>query len=173
MRPLTWGPVVKQRVRGFLEALLSRVDEFDFQWQDEYSTRPKLVVRTKLRFLEKLTYLKSGKMTQFKSGEIREVIKRLEELEILEDRRFNKQGAEEWYFALKLWSKEPAKNLSQFDREWENKRPEKSITQVPTLEEATNKSALQNHSSPHITVSLGYGNYSRKIPPRLPLGLPN
>lgn len=121
MRKPTWGPIVKARVRCFLEALLScadrlyEVDDFQFRWED--SARPKLVVKTKRRHLERLTNLKQNN--------IYEVIESLKILEILDDNRTQTQGKEDWHFTLKLWEKDTAKNLSRFDREWENKRPKK------------------------------------------------
>lgn len=122
MRKPTWGPVVKERVRRFLEALLSHaaelydVDDFQFRWDE--CARPKLVVGTKRRCLERLTNLKPN--------QIYEAIESLKILDILEDNRIQTQGKEDWQFTLRLWGNDTAKNLSQFDREWENKRPEKS-----------------------------------------------
>ena len=124
MRKPTWGPVVKERVRRFLEALLSRADElyevdgFQLRWED--SARPKLVVETKRRYLERLTNLKRE--------QVYEVIESLKILEILDDNRTQTQGKEDWHFTLKLWHRPQDKeaNLKQFDVEWERHRPEKS-----------------------------------------------
>lgn len=130
MRKPTWGPVVKQRVRKFLEVLLSRTDELydsSFHWQDEDKARPKLIIKSKRRLLEKLT--------QLKQHEFYQAIESLKVLDILEDIRIKKQGTDDWYFTLKVWSKDTVKNLSQFDREWENKKLEKPRVIVPTFQD--------------------------------------
>lgn len=138
MRQPTWGPIVKGRVRRFLEAFLSSADELlfdrDFHWQEEDAARPKLVITTKRRFLERQTHLKQR--------EIYEAIESLKALEILEDRRNTTRGSEEWYFALRLWSKDKAKNLSQFDKEWESYRFARLKTQVVALTESEGRAAV-------------------------------
>jgi hypothetical protein len=162
MRKPTWGPIVKHRVRSFLEALLSCANEFyeshDFQFRWEESTSPKLVVATKRRCLERVTNLDRN--------QIYEAIESLKILEILDDNRTQTQGKEDWHFTLKLWSRDAIRNLNQFDREWENKRPEKSkITQrVEVGDRPVDLGCLIP-----ITISLGYGNYLQKMPPRYPL----
>ncbi|MBP5977015.1 hypothetical protein HW132_30915, partial [Brasilonema sp. CT11] len=47
-------------------------------------------------------------------------------LGILEDHRFKKRGTENWDFTLKPWFNDTAKNLEQFEIEWDNRRSPKS-----------------------------------------------
>jgi len=139
----TYGPQLKARTLRLLEALLCFVnyelDECDrldikFRWQGEDSATPKLLIKTKLRVLEELTK-KDNHQGSLTKTQIREALSRMEDfLGILEDNRPQNRGSEEWNFTLSLWSKETAKNLVQFEQNWENKRPEKSKRQ----EEATN-----------------------------------
>ncbi|MGH1395947.1 MAG: hypothetical protein ACRAVC_18255, partial [Trichormus sp.] len=100
MRPPTKGPVNRERVWCFVEALLTRAEarsEFKIHWEKENTDRPEFVVDTKLRFLTNLAELKNTEMTA--------VIKLLEELGIWDDRRLNQnRGSERGKFALKLWS---------------------------------------------------------------------
>ena len=129
----TFGPTVKERVKRLLEALLAFVngefeDSFDInsKWEAEDSTSPKLIVKTTLVTLELLIakdkYL--GKLTK---TQIREALMLLKDfLKILEDNRTQTKGVDTWHFTLTLWSKDKEKNLKQFDKAWEDSRPEKS-----------------------------------------------
>ncbi|MHC0067971.1 AAA-like domain-containing protein [Nostoc sp. UIC 10890] len=138
MRKPTWGPIVKERVRHFLERLLSVADQvydcndFQFRWDD--SARANLIVETKRRYLERLTKLKQN--------QIYEVIESLKILEVLEDNRTQTQGKDDWHFTLRLWDRDIATNLNQFDQKWENTRPEKSKIQGAALKKAT---AIEQH----------------------------
>ncbi len=96
------------------------------QIQANWQTPNKLVVRTKVRFLEELTakYQQDGKLN---TDQIKEALTRLKDwLEILEDNRTKTQGSEDWHFTLKLWSKDKQENLKQFEFEWESRRAKKS-----------------------------------------------
>lgn len=116
MRKPTWGPIVQERVRNFIEVLQEPLDElYDHKkWEEENSSRPKLVIKSKRRVLERLARLKQH--------EFYEAMQTLQALQILEDRRFNKQGSDDWYFVLKLWSKDSTMNSTQFDLEWQNRK---------------------------------------------------
>jgi tetratricopeptide (TPR) repeat protein len=127
----SYGDEVKARVKRFFEALLAYLNhEYEdgetfgikFDWQGE----TEVVVNGKRRKLEELTLHDryEGKLT---AAQVREAIKYLEEfLEILKDNRATTQGSEEWHFTLKLWHRDKAENLRQFDFEWESRRPAKS-----------------------------------------------
>ncbi|MEH2070562.1 MAG: NB-ARC domain-containing protein [Nostoc sp.] len=130
----TYGPEPKKRVKRLLEALLCFADEefedggfkIQYDWKDEDSNNPKLTFQTTLVALELLTLKDKypGKLTK---GQIREALNLLKDfLKILEDNRLHTQGSEEWYFTLKLWSKDREKNLKGFDEVWESNRPKKS-----------------------------------------------
>lgn len=126
-----YGPEAKKQTKRLLEALLAyanhELDECErLQIQFNWKTENQLVVRTKVRFLEELTAKSNGKLTK---EQIKEALKRLEDfLEILEDNRPIKQGAEDWHFTLQLWHKRQDTEaiLKRFDVEWERRRPEKS-----------------------------------------------
>jgi len=129
----TSGPTVKERVKRLLEALLAFVngefeDSFDIKskWEAEDSNNPKLIVETTLVTLEWLIAKDKypGKLTK---PQIREALNRLKDfLKILEDNRTQTKGVDTWHFTLTLWSKDQEKNLKQFDKAWEDSRPEKS-----------------------------------------------
>lgn len=94
------------------------------RWLNEY----RLVVRTKIRFLQALTTLISGDIP-LNAEQIKESLKRFADfLEILEDNRPSRSGSETWHFTLNLWHKRQdiAANLQQFNHEWECRRSEKS-----------------------------------------------
>lgn len=128
----TYGPTVKERVKRLLQALLAFVNwEFEesfnieFKWEVEDSTNPKLIVKTTLITLEWLIAKDKypGKLTK---TQIREALKLLKDLKILQDNRTQTKGVDTWHFTLTLWSKDREKNLKQFDKAWEDSRPEKS-----------------------------------------------
>ena len=135
----TYGSQVKARVLRLFEALISFVNyeldncdnlDLQFNWQNEDSAKPKLVVKTKLRVLEVLTQ-KDKYEGQLTKPQIREALLRMGDfLEILEDNRLHGRGSEDWHFTLTLWSKNnKAENLKLLDQEWEHRRPNKSRLQ--------------------------------------------
>jgi HEAT repeat protein len=138
----TQGPVLKERVWRFIEALLTRAEDspnFDVGWETDKNTgRPNFVVKTKRRFLESLAQLKKQELT--------DVIKSLENLRIWDDRRLRRgKGSEIGSFALKLWSTDAQRNWEQFDRIWEDSRPDKSKDLEETFKNSSDSGeALQD-----------------------------
>lgn len=138
----TYGDQVKARALRLFEALLLFVNHeledgdglnIIFYWREQDSSKPKLIVETKLRVLAELT-----RRDKYQGGltkpHIREALHRMEDfLEILEDNRVQKKGKEEWRFTLTLWSKDKAGNLKWFDQEWERLRPPKSEQQAGAI----------------------------------------
>lgn len=120
-RSSTWGDIVKERVRRFFKELLllgsheNQNKDIHIQWEDENNLKPKLIVKSKRRYLQPIANLTNDSFY--------ETIRQLKELGILEDWRQNKKGSEDWYFALKLGSKDTETNLREFDQAWENRRP--------------------------------------------------
>ena len=133
----SYGPEAKKRSRQLLAALLDYANhELDCdetaleglrsQIQVHWQTEQRLVVRTKVRFLEALTKLAQSPL----SGEhIKEALRRFEDfIGILDDNRPNKGGSEVWHFTLNLWHNRRDRdgNLHRFEQEWEHRRPQKS-----------------------------------------------
>ncbi len=124
MPKISWSIDVQQRVRRLLEELLSYVLDYrndlqlKYRWEDEDTNRPKLIVETQRRFLEALAQFE-------KQHDFYEAINRLKDLNIYEDRRFHTRGKDYWHFALTLWGKDKQKNLKEFDRKWECRKPDK------------------------------------------------
>ncbi|MEH2251004.1 NB-ARC domain-containing protein, partial [Nostoc sp.] len=136
----TYGSEPKKRTYRLLEALLCFADgefedggfKIEYHWKEEDSANPKLIVQTTLIALESLTQKDKypGKLTKV---QIREALNLLKDfLKILEDNRLQTQGADNWHFTLKLWSKDREKNLKRFDEGWENNRPKKSKAENPS-----------------------------------------
>ena len=102
-----YGPTAQERTKRFLEALLAYANEElegseRLQIEANWQTENKLVVRTKVRFLEELT-AKYQQNSKLDTEQIKEALKRLKDwLEILEDNRTKTQGSEDWHFRLKL-----------------------------------------------------------------------
>ncbi|MFB2982961.1 hypothetical protein [Microseira sp. BLCC-F43] len=104
MPRFSYGQAVKGRVKRLLAALLSFVDwEFDesnpkieFNWQAEYSPRPKLIVKTRLIDLEWLSEKdRYGNPEKLNKEQIRQALAILRDfLKILADNRAKTQGAE-------------------------------------------------------------------------------
>ncbi|MCW6051709.1 NACHT domain-containing protein [Lyngbya sp. CCAP 1446/10] len=133
MAKYTYGSEVKMRVQRLLEALLAFVNwevegsfKIEFKWEAEDSTNPKLIFKTTLVALEQLTAKDKhpGKLTKTQIREALNLLKKF--LKILEDNRTQTKGVDTWHFTLTLWSKDREKNLKQFDKAWEDSRPEKS-----------------------------------------------
>jgi hypothetical protein len=133
----SYGPEAKKRSHQLFTVLLDyandelngderALDALRLQIQTHWQTEQRLVVRTKVRFLEALTKLVNSPLT---GEQIKEALRRFEDfLEILDDNRPNKGGSEVWHFTLNLWCRRndrPA-NLRRFDLEWEQRRPQKS-----------------------------------------------
>lgn len=140
----SYGPEAKKRSKLLLVALLDyandlldcddvALDQLRSHIQAYWQTEQRLVIRTKIRYLEALSKLAASSLT---GEQIKEALRRFEDfLEILEDNRPNRGGSETWHFTLNLWYKRsdrPA-NLRRFDEEWEQRRPQKS-KQVTELE---------------------------------------
>jgi WD40 repeat protein len=133
-----FSPEAQKRGRRLLEALLTYAngeleDVERLHIQIYCQTEKRLVVRTKVRFLEELTALDHypGKLNR---EEIKEALRRFKDLEILEDNRTATQGAEDWHFTLNLWYKRQdiEANLRQFNLEWESRRSPNSQRQTYT-----------------------------------------
>ncbi|WP_427162846.1 HEAT repeat domain-containing protein [Aliinostoc sp. HNIBRCY26] len=139
MARASYGLEAKKRSRHLLGLLLayandamdcdeSALDTLRPQIQTRWLNEYRLVVRTKVRFLQALTTLMAGDI-QLNAEQIKESLKRFADfLEILEDNRPSRSGSETWHFTLNLWHKRQdiAANLQQFDQEWERRRSEKS-----------------------------------------------
>ncbi|MEO1377585.1 MAG: NACHT domain-containing protein, partial [Cyanobacteria bacterium J06635_10] len=139
MARVSYGLQVQKRAKRLLEALLAYAnDELDVcdeavvdairaHIQIRWLTEKRLVIRTKVRFLQELTSLQ-GVQTPLKAEQIKEAIKRLTDfLEILEDNRATRGGSENWHFTLNLWYSrwEMEANLQKFDAEWERRKGDK------------------------------------------------
>lgn len=151
----SYGPEAKKRSQQLFAALLDYAnDELDCdeaaldavrsQIQVHWQSEQRLVVRTKVRFLESLTKLANCPLT---SEQIKEALRRFGDLlEILDDNRPNKGGSEIWHFTLHLWHKrrDRSANLRQFEQEWEQRRPPKSkqVAQSPEDAELTIPDAI-------------------------------
>ncbi|MEL6382701.1 MAG: NB-ARC domain-containing protein [Cyanobacteria bacterium J06626_18] len=131
-----YGPQAYRRARRLLEVLLAYAnDDIDDycthlrpQIEINWQTEKRLVVRTKVRYLEELTDLEPSGLS-LKGEHIKEAIKRFEDhVGILEDYRTNTQGSEVWHFVLNLWCQrfDFEGNLRQFETTWEANRSSKS-----------------------------------------------
>jgi hypothetical protein len=133
MKHYSYGDTVRGRVRHLFEVLLSYAhdelegtEQFHSGLKVNWQTEKQLVVRTKLRTLEKLTE-KDELLSKLTKEQIREAINHLKNyLKILADNRESSRGSEDWHFTLELWSKDKEENLRRFDAEWQAKLPPKS-----------------------------------------------
>jgi hypothetical protein len=157
-----YGPTAQERTKRLLDALLAYAnDELEdsecLQIEANWQTQNKLVVRTKVRFLEELT-AKYQQNSKLDTEQIKEALKRLKDwLEILEDNRTKTQGSEDWHFTLKLWSKDKQENLKQFEFEWESRRAKKS---KPT-DQKVRPNPPNNPSQPE--VGLTGGEFAKRM----------
>ena len=139
MARISYGLQVQKRAKLLLKSILAYAnDELDIVNETvidairpdikiRWLTEKRLVIRTKVRFLQELTGLINDK-TPLKAEQVKEALKRFTDfLEILEDNRTTKGGSENWHFTLNLWYSrwETEANLQQFDKEWENRKGDK------------------------------------------------
>ncbi|AFY56688.1 putative NTPase (NACHT family) [Rivularia sp. PCC 7116] len=142
MARVSYGLQVQKRAKRLLFAILAYAnDEFDVcneavvdairpNIQVRWLTEKRLVIRTKVRFLQELTGLQDDE-TILKAEQIKEALKRFTDfIEILEDNRVSKGGSENWHFTLNLWYSrwETEANLQQFDSEWEKRKVKQGDT---------------------------------------------
>ncbi|MGI0486567.1 NB-ARC domain-containing protein [Pantanalinema rosaneae CENA516] len=128
-----YGPQAKKRAKRLFEALVTyanyELDDVEhLSIQVNWQTEKRLVVKTKVRFLQALT-AKDRYEGALTGEQIKEALKRLQDfMDILEDNRTATQGAEDWHFTLSLWyrRRELSANLQQFEAEWERRRPLRS-----------------------------------------------
>ncbi|MGF1523204.1 MAG: NB-ARC domain-containing protein [Leptolyngbyaceae cyanobacterium] len=154
-----YGPQAYRRAQRLLEVLLAYANndiedcthlhpQIEINWQ----TEKRLVVRTKVRYLEELTRLEPSGPT-LKGEHIKEAIKRFEDyIGILEDYRTNTQGSEVWHFALNLWCQrfDVEGNRRQLETIWEANRSPKSkaaADPISTSQAASQFSADSSGSS--------------------------
>ena len=132
MARATYGPTVKQRSMRLLQSIVS----FALGELPEDCDRVKIshawvsdnVLRVNTTLSELVNLTKADRLGEgLKNVEVAESLNRMKDfLEILIDERVHDQGAKEWQFTLKLWSRETAENLRRFDAEWEARRSPKS-----------------------------------------------
>jgi hypothetical protein len=129
----SYGPEVKNRTKQVLQHLLDFANDqylpespcwqqLETQIQIHWQTDRQLVVRTKIRYLEKLSQELGSPLL---GDQIREALKRMEDfLGILQDNRPHRSGSEIWHFTLSLWYNrwEHRKNLAAFDLLWQEQR---------------------------------------------------
>ncbi|BAY81814.1 hypothetical protein NIES267_12910 [Calothrix parasitica NIES-267] len=136
MARISYGLQVQKRAKHLLKSLLIYAND-DFDMSNEavvdairpnikirWLTEKRLVIRTKVRFLQELTGL-IGDESTLKAEQIKEALKRFTDfIEILEDNRTAKGGSENWHFTLNLWFSrwDTEANLQQFDKEWEKRK---------------------------------------------------
>ena len=141
MARATYGPTVKQRSMRLLQSIVS----FALGELPEDCDRVKIshawvsdnVLRVNTTLSELVNLTKADRLGEgLKNVEVAESLNRMKDfLEILIDERVHDQGAKEWQFTLKLWSRETAENLRRFDAEWEARRSPKSkaVTAEPQV----------------------------------------
>ena len=124
---LTWGEIPQQRVRRFLEVLLSSRNDspeiLQIEWRKNQADRPRLWVKytTKANLVKLMTGMPYP--SEKKKAEIQDAIAHLEELQILTDLRPVKKGpkAENLSFYLELPSQDSAKIMQFiFEEKWLN-----------------------------------------------------
>lgn len=136
---------VKERIRILLEKLLHHANpmlsdpaellgSFEYSWKGDTTSRPRLVVKTKLSFLQDL--IASEATQPVTKAQVREVLLVLKsKLNLLEDHRIKTRGSDKWEFTLTLWDTKVEKNLREFERLWQKYKtaqPGQSNTKLST-----------------------------------------
>ncbi|OKH14665.1 NACHT domain-containing protein [[Limnothrix rosea] IAM M-220] len=141
----SYGAIPKGRSRSLLFALLDfandsldadeeQIDRLRSQIETQWQSSERLVVRTKLRYLQTLSRLATPDIP-LTLPQIKTALKHFTNfLEILEDNRTITRGSENWHFTLTFWGDrwDREYNLGCFERVWESRRsggvaPEKTL----------------------------------------------
>ncbi|MBF2062955.1 MAG: NACHT domain-containing protein [Calothrix sp. C42_A2020_038] len=153
MARVSHGPEAKKRACRLFAALLayandaldcdeSALNALQPHIQVRWLSESRLVIRTKVRFLQALTGLQPGQKP-LNADQIKESLKRLADfVEILEDNRSTRGGSENWHFTLNLWCHryDIEGNLKRFEYEWEQRR---NPTTPPVSLPLTNRGARE------------------------------
>lgn len=131
----SYGAIPKGRSLSLLLALLdfandaleadeSQIDQLRSPLEIHWQTSTRLVVRTKLRYLETLSRLANPE-APLTSAQIKTALKHFADfLEILEDNRTIKRGSDNWHFTLTFWGDrwDREYNIQCFEQSWDGDR---------------------------------------------------
>ena len=161
----TYGPIVRDRVKRLLEAILDfaafpnekyRHIKMKATWKGKKGPYHLLLVETELRKLKALTQ-KDQYEGDLPESQVREALHSMEDfLGILDDHRTTDRGTSKWTFRLKLWSMDKEENLRHFQKEWEARRSEKSKRQekAKKINDIESPSKIDsNHVSHEISIA--------------------
>jgi len=90
------------------------------RWLEEERERPRLIVKTELRFLAELVFKRQSPKLKETLKQDLQVLSKF--LDILEDNRTKTQGSAIWHFTLTLWHKSAEQNLQEFQRQWAQRK---------------------------------------------------
>lgn len=155
MPRISYGPAQKTRVLRILECILRFAnDEFEltqkinvqYSWQEDGLKEETLIVKTTINNLKYLCDHYDSR-NPLQKADIRDALHCLKDfLGILQDHRVNKQGSQDWYFTLELWSKETDINLKEANSLWEkHKLSRNKKTSVSTKRDDQLKNISQNY----------------------------
>ena len=153
----SYGAVPKGRSQSLLFALLDfandsldadedQLDRLRGQIETQWQSAERLVVRTKLRYLQTLSRLATPN-APLTLPQIKTALKSFTDfLEILEDNRTITRGSENWHFTLTFWGDrwERNYNLDCFGQAWESRRAG-GTTQVPPKAKAQKTEPQTQH----------------------------
>ncbi|MEL6454060.1 MAG: AAA family ATPase [Cyanobacteria bacterium J06623_5] len=133
MPQLNKSEAVRQRLRVLLRQLVDfanhQLSEYEHleskisvRWVDRESSEPKLIVKTEIRFLAALV----SQTVEPKAKEhLKQDLRTLKDfLGRLEDNRDRTQGTGLWHFTLRLWHTSAERNLTAFDKLWQQRKAE-------------------------------------------------
>ena len=132
MPRLNTSNAVKERIERLLAMLLAYAnnelsegydalrDQLTVRWLEEERDRPRLIVKTELRFLAELVFDRQSPQLKATLKQDLQVLDKF--LEILEDNRTKTKGSAVWHFTLTLWHRSAERNLREFRREWERRK---------------------------------------------------
>ena len=144
----SYGSTWKDRVLRFIEALINYANQeiegdlpkdltdLEISWKGNSDSESKLMVKTELSILEKLSQKVHGDKSL-----TREIIRQIlnhylvEVVPIIKDHRSKPHGSSTWHFTLILWSKEAKTNLEEIKERWGKRhREENQVLQTPVQE---------------------------------------
>ena len=164
MPRLNTSNAVKERIEHLLTRLLAYANHdlpadwerlqknLTVRWSEEESDRPKLIVKTELRFLAELVFQRQSPKLKETLKQDLQVLSKF--LDILEDNRTKTQGSAIWHFTLTLWYKSVERNLQEFQRQWAQRKSNSKPPEGQSSDRQQDIRAAQNFMIPKKSGSL-------------------
>jgi len=174
MPRLNTSEAVKERIEHLLARLLAYANhelpedwerlqkKLTVRWLEAESDRPKLIVKTELRFLAELVFQRQSPKLKETLKQDLQVLSKF--LDILEDNRTKTQGSAVWHFTLTLWHKSADKNRREFQKQWDRQKAKSKPSDNYSATPKPEKGSFVRGTSLLPEPVLGNGSMANEVP---------